>query len=133
MYCCATKSCSDGLSSFAVQYVNATVPHTMSTTASIHNRIFLFIFGTSLNLITIFTPLIYRCRAVSASQAKIQKKLEIIHKSGIFNMKFGANNCIMVGFGCESLSGCTVKFVYIIIVHPPSSEKHGMKLGLSLV
>ena len=70
---------------------------------------------------------------MSASQAKIQKKLEIIHKSGIFNMKFGANNCIMVGFCCESLSAFVVKFVYIIIVHPPYSEKHGVKLGLSLV
>ena len=47
-------------------------------------------------------------------------------------MKFGANNCVMVGFGDESLLAFIVKFVYIIIVHPPYSEKHGMKLGLSL-
>jgi hypothetical protein len=70
---------------------------------------------------------------VSASQAKIQKKLEIIHKSGIFNMKFGANYCIMGGFDCENLSAGVVKLLYKIIDRPPFSEKHGMKLGLSLV
>ena len=48
-------------------------------------------------------------------------------------MKFGANNCIMGGFDCENLSAGVVKLLYKIIDRPPFSEKHGMKLGLSLV